>query len=416
MKKTLLFIATVVIAASIFAQAPQKMSYQAVIRDADNNLVTNHVIGLKISLLKGSPSGIEVCSQYSAPTTNSNGLVTAEILCMDSLNIDWGNDLYFIKTETDPDGGDNYTITGISQLLSVPYAFYANVADSVVQQPWIIFQDSTNSVIGNNEPIINNGLDNLFLGSYSGATNEIGAGNTFLGSNTGTNNTNGNGNIGIGKNALSDNDEGSYNIAIGYNALKNNKVGTGGIGSQNIAIGYNALSNAVSASNVALGATALYSLTVGGQNTAIGEHAMRSLFDGSGNTSVGYASMIDADSSAFHNVVVGCWAGQHTSGNGNVYIGYQSGQQNYGSGNIFLGYLTGTGITNYTNKLIINSGTGTPLIYGEFDNKVVKITDVLQLTPRTSAPSNPTEGTLYVDNSTHHIYCYLNGSWKQLDN
>ena len=44
----------------------------------------------------------------------------------------WSNGPYFIKTETDPTGGTTYTITGTSQLMSVPYALHANTADSIV--------------------------------------------------------------------------------------------------------------------------------------------------------------------------------------------------------------------------------------------------------------------------------------------
>jgi uncharacterized protein (TIGR02145 family) len=40
-------------------------------------------------------------------------------------NINWANGLFFVKTETDPNGGNNYTITNTSQLLSVPYALFS---------------------------------------------------------------------------------------------------------------------------------------------------------------------------------------------------------------------------------------------------------------------------------------------------
>ena len=39
--------------------------------------------------------------------------------------IDWASGPYFIKTETDPSGGTNYSITGTSQMLSVPYALFS---------------------------------------------------------------------------------------------------------------------------------------------------------------------------------------------------------------------------------------------------------------------------------------------------
>lgn len=138
MKKVLTNLAVVLFIASMFlpyqasAQAPQKMSYQAVIRDASDHLVTSQSIGMRVSILQGSATGIEVYKEIYNPNpqTNTNGLVTIEIgggipITGTFSGIDWANGTYFIKTETDPKGGTNYTITGTSQLLSVPYAFYA---------------------------------------------------------------------------------------------------------------------------------------------------------------------------------------------------------------------------------------------------------------------------------------------------
>jgi hypothetical protein len=112
------------------AQSPQKMSYQSVVRDASGMLVANLPIGIKISILEGSLSGTEVFSETHLLTTNANGLVSVEIgggmqLNGSFTNINWSNGSHFIKTEIDPNGGVNYTITGTSQLLSVPYAMYA---------------------------------------------------------------------------------------------------------------------------------------------------------------------------------------------------------------------------------------------------------------------------------------------------
>ena len=65
-------------------------------------------------------------------TTNTNGLVSLEIgmgYTSDDFNaIDWSAGPYFIKTETDPTGGSSYTITGTSQLMSVPFAMYAKTS------------------------------------------------------------------------------------------------------------------------------------------------------------------------------------------------------------------------------------------------------------------------------------------------
>jgi hypothetical protein len=119
----------------LFAQAPAKISYQAVIRNSSNVLVNNTIMGMQISILQDSFDGEEVYVETHTPESNENGLITIEIgigtTTDDFSSIDWSSGTYFIKTETDIEGGTNYTITGISQILSVPYAFHANTADSL---------------------------------------------------------------------------------------------------------------------------------------------------------------------------------------------------------------------------------------------------------------------------------------------
>jgi hypothetical protein len=118
---------------SLLAQSPQKMSYQAVVRNSSDQLVANKIVGMRISIIKGSETGTTVYTETQKPTTNSNGLVSVELGTGTSTDnfsaIDWANGPYFIKTETDPSGGTNYTITGISQLLSVPYALHAKTVE-----------------------------------------------------------------------------------------------------------------------------------------------------------------------------------------------------------------------------------------------------------------------------------------------
>ncbi len=134
MKKIYSLIAGLMLTASIFAQAPQKMSYQAIIRNSTDNLVTNQSVGMQISILQGGANGFLVYVETQNPTSNINGLITLEIgtgiTTDDFSTIDWTNGIYFIKAETDPAGGSNYTITGTSQLMSVPYALHANTADN----------------------------------------------------------------------------------------------------------------------------------------------------------------------------------------------------------------------------------------------------------------------------------------------
>lgn len=138
MKKIFTLLAAVFITATLWAQSPEKMSYQAVIRDGNDNLVTNQTIGMQISILHGSVTGTAVYVEYQTPTTNINGLVSLEIgsgtvLSGDFTSIDWAHGPFFIQTETetDPTGGTGNTIIGTSQLLSVPYALHAKTANNV---------------------------------------------------------------------------------------------------------------------------------------------------------------------------------------------------------------------------------------------------------------------------------------------
>jgi uncharacterized protein (TIGR02145 family) len=138
MKKQLRLLCLVLIPMHLFSQAPQKMSYQAVIRNASNTLVINQSIGMRISILQGSVSGTPVYVENHSASTNVNGLVSIEIgggnvVTGSFAAINWANGPYFIKTETDPSGGVNYTIIGTSQLLSVPYALHANSAANGLQ-------------------------------------------------------------------------------------------------------------------------------------------------------------------------------------------------------------------------------------------------------------------------------------------
>ena len=134
MKKISSLIAILLLCAvSLFAQAPEKFTYQAVVRNANNSLVANAQVGMRVSILQGSANGSAVYVETQTGTTNTNGLLTVEIGGGNAqqgtfASIDWANGPFFLKTETDPDGGTNYSITSTQQMLSVPYALYAKDA------------------------------------------------------------------------------------------------------------------------------------------------------------------------------------------------------------------------------------------------------------------------------------------------
>ena len=131
-----------------FSQSPQKFTYQSIIKNSSGYLLKNQDVGLRISVLSNSSNGIAVYSEEHFPTSNSNGLVTliiGEGLTGDNFSdINWGGGEYFLKVEVDPEGGVNYTMNQTSQLLSVPYALYAeNAKLNLLGQDFITLQDQT---------------------------------------------------------------------------------------------------------------------------------------------------------------------------------------------------------------------------------------------------------------------------------
>ena len=139
MKKIFAFLVAVLLTATVFlpqqagAQVPQKMSYQAVIRNSSNALVVNTQIGMEIKIRQGSLTGTVVYTETQTPTTNANGLVSIEIGGgVGFSTINWANDTYYIETNTAVVLPlTTYTISGTSQLLSVPYALHAKTAEAV---------------------------------------------------------------------------------------------------------------------------------------------------------------------------------------------------------------------------------------------------------------------------------------------
>lgn len=135
---TLVLFSTVLVAAP--PPVPQKMSYQAVVRNSSNELVANKTIGMKISILYSTPTGTVVYAETQTPTTNDNGLIsiaigTGTIIEGSFSHIEWTQGPHFIKTEIDPAGGTSYSITSTSELLSVPYAITAMYAKNVETIP-----------------------------------------------------------------------------------------------------------------------------------------------------------------------------------------------------------------------------------------------------------------------------------------
>ena len=131
-RKFLLVSAFIVQAGSfkIFAQAPNQFSYQAVIRDANGKIVESKPVNIRISILQGSTTGNSIFLEEHTDSTNVNGLVSLQIGSKANFNIDWSQGPFFIKTELKNVGEANYVDYGTTQMLSVPYALYAEKSGS----------------------------------------------------------------------------------------------------------------------------------------------------------------------------------------------------------------------------------------------------------------------------------------------
>ena len=327
---------------------------------------------------------------------------------------------------------------------------------------------SSNTFIGSGSGHANiNGSYNTFMGMNSGMSNIAGGGNTFLGSLCGSSNTSGNNNLFVGNstgfyNTVGNNNvfmgpyaglsniDGDYNVFIGsaagyYNTSGYNNIFMGDAsgmlnttGSDNICIGRNTgsqlnggwrnvFTGVFSGSNTTTGSyNSFYGAETGIQNTSGYNNSLFGYRTGNYITSANSNSFYGtecglADTSGNYNCFFGCQSGYfNKNGNNNVYIGYFSGHSSTGSGNVFLGF--GSGMNELgSNKLYVTntvSDSNTSLIYGEFDNNVLKfnakvnINNVINLAPRNSPPLSPVEGDMYMDSVSHKLFVFDGSIWQ----
>lgn len=128
--KQLAIIVVTIISVGLFAQAPQGINYQAVVRNSGGNIIASTAVGMKVTIHQGSPTGTIVYSESFTPTTSSLGLVNfiigqGNVLSGTFASINWSTGSYFVELGLDPSGGSSYTSMGTQQLVSVPYALYA---------------------------------------------------------------------------------------------------------------------------------------------------------------------------------------------------------------------------------------------------------------------------------------------------
>ena len=383
--KNLYLIIFLFIGVAASAQSPDKMSYQAVIRDANGAILKNQNVTIQFTVIQPSTPGTPVYQEFHRPTTNTNGLVsiyigTGTVSSGNFGTVDWSSGPYFLQTEIDPTGGFNYVISSTTELVSVPYALHANVADSLiggVNETDPVFDASVaKGITAIDTAYWNSKLDSSSIQNFVDLTTSqtvagaktfssdirvngmtVGKGGGAIASNTAIgdsalySNTTGFVNTAIGESALYSNTTGYVNTAIGDNALYSNTTGKNNTANGNYALysnttGKNNTANGTQALrfnttgnyNTAIGDNALYSNTTGSVNTAIGKSALEYNTTGGNNTAIGTQSLL-YNTTGNYNTANGFIAlHSNTTGDYNTANGYSALYSNTGYGNTANGY------------------------------------------------------------------------------
>ena len=158
---------------------PQAFSFKATIKDKYGLPVLLKKINLRITILQGDMNGFPVYSEYFKPTTDLYSQVDVQIgqgtvLSGNFPSIDWSANKYFLKIEVDINGGTNYQLLSVTQLLSVPYALFAGKTTNSFSGK---YSDLTGAPIlalvatsGEYNDLY--GKPTLFSGSYNDLTNK----------------------------------------------------------------------------------------------------------------------------------------------------------------------------------------------------------------------------------------------------
>lgn len=289
-----------------------------------------------------------------------------------------------------------------------------------------ILAGTQNTLIGYSADISNvNGSYNVIVGdsvstnsggNYATRVGSIGAvGNQAVSVGYGAGSTSGNGSISIGYNAGKGN--GTFNVYVGTSAGEvtggSHSVGIGYLsnrwttGGSNVSIGREAAegdATSTFSNTTAVGYQALTALTAGARNTAVGYRAGAGITSGGANTLFGYEagdalvsatfnvalgeySLSNASTGSFR-VAIGAQALENATGSqaqGTVAVGFRAGEQSTGNDNVFLGREAGQTETGSNKLYIENSSSTTPLIYGEFDNDIVRVNGTVQVGDPSSA-------------------------------
>ena len=136
MKTRMIFLTLVLASLTAFTQSPDGFNYQAILRDYGGEVLINSQLSLRVTIYAGSAQGMQMYQEIHSVQTNGFGLVNLVIgrgmvQSGSFAEINWGEDVHFLQIDLDLAGTGQYQTMGVSELLSVPYAKYADSAGNI---------------------------------------------------------------------------------------------------------------------------------------------------------------------------------------------------------------------------------------------------------------------------------------------
>lgn len=362
--------------ASTYAQAPYKFSFQGLALDDNLQPIQNTSVTVRISIIQTQLLGPEVFQEIHSTQTDSNGFFTVIVGTAggDLSQIDWPYDIFFLKAEIDDENDGKFHFIGMSQLLSIPYALYANESGKLRENYPILQKDQ--GQLSADLPIVGNGARLIWhpkkAAFRAGLTN-----GTWEDSNIG---------------------QGSF--AVGWDAQASG-FGAASVGNYSVSSAHQAFSmgnhaNAVQANSFSIGnfcyAYNPNSFAIGNSAAAMGDYSI----------SLGYHTVAKAP----HSVAIGLYNNSFEQPNG-------------GPSDRLFQIGNGVDLNNRTNAMTVlrngNVGIGGKAVLPEF---------VLDVASRMRIRNDGNTAGLYLNNSQNkpegfmgmktdkQVGFYLNGAWQ----